>query len=426
MIELYYLHPHISASFMMLCFLLIIVSLCSFSHKSVQKNVLVKIVLLVYSIINSFMTVLYTASVFSLSGDLPLPPLCSWLMQNWVASLLVAVTNILFLIYLFVKEYYYRRNFISLSAVKEGFDNLPTGLCFAKHNGMILLVNYKMIELCYEMFGVYIQNADEFWKEVCKGKTLDGIEKISDGEQPEYRLSDSTIWSFKKENVESVVQITASDVTDLYKLTTQLEEKNNELSAMNTRLKKYGETVDETTRSKERLETKMRIHNDLGQALLATRHSIKMKSKDYKPILDMWKRNIAVLRMEAEPQQNTQQLQSFLKAAEAAGIIIEISGNIPYEENVEKLFIASATESLTNAVRHAKAKKLMIESILTDDGYTVLFTNDGEKPDGVIREGGGLSSLRRKIERSGGEMKISSKPEFLLQIKLKKEVNLFD
>ena len=426
MIELYYLHPHISASFMMICFLLIIVNLCCLFYKSVQRNILAKLVLPFYCIVDSFMTVLYTASVFSLSGDLPLPPLCSWLMQNWVISLIVVATNIVFLIFIVLKEYYYRKNYISLSAVKEGFDNLPTGLCFAKHNGMILLVNYKMIELCYEMFGVYVQNADEFWKELCRGKTLDGIEKISDGEQPEYRLSDSTIWSFKKENVESVVQITASEVTDLYKLTTQLEEKNNELSEMNSRLKKYGETVDETTRSKERLETKIRIHNDLGQALLATRHSIKANSKDYKPILDMWKRNIAVLRMETEPQQNTERLQGFLKAAESAGITIEIKGNVPEDENVEKLFITAATEALTNAVRHAKAKKLTIESTLTPDGCAVRFTNDGTKPDGAVREGGGLSSLRRKIEHSGGEMKISTKPEFLLYIKLQKEVNLFD
>ena len=66
---------------------------------------------------------------------------------------------------------------------------------------------------------------------------------------------------------------------------------------MNLRLRKYGENVDELARAKERLETKVRIHGELGQALLAARRYLVDESAQ-EPPLDIWRRNIAMLRKE--------------------------------------------------------------------------------------------------------------------------------
>ena len=51
----------------------------------------------------------------------------------------------------------------------------------------------------------------------------------------------------------------------------------------------------------------------------------------------------------------------------------------------------------------------------------VCFCNDGDKPDGEVTEGGGLGSLRKKVEREGGTMMVQSDPEFTLTIALPKE-----
>ena len=71
---------------------------------------------------------------------------------------------------------------------------------------------------------------------------------------------------------------------------------------MNTRIRSYGDKVDEYVIARERLETRVNLHGFLGQALLMTRHYLQYESGDPKRIIDVWQRNIEVLRMEAEPR----------------------------------------------------------------------------------------------------------------------------
>ena len=65
---------------------------------------------------------------------------------------------------------------------------------------------------------------------------------------------------------------------------------------MNLRLQRYGENVDELTRSRERLEIKARLHSDLGQALVATRRYLQDEDGVIESPVDLWKQNFAVLR----------------------------------------------------------------------------------------------------------------------------------
>ena len=50
---------------------------------------------------------------------------------------------------------------ISRSSIKESFDNLPTGICFADSNGLIVLCNKRMHQLCYELMGKDLQHLSE-------------------------------------------------------------------------------------------------------------------------------------------------------------------------------------------------------------------------------------------------------------------------
>ena len=52
---------------------------------------------------------------------------------------------------------------------------------------------------------------------------------------------------------------------------------------------------------------------------------------------------------------------------------------------------------------------------------TVVMMNNGGTPMQEIVEGGGLSSLRSRIEKAGGVMNIKSLPEFRLTLTLPKE-----
>lgn len=338
-----------------------------------------------------------------------------------VPTLPVFAVNTAFLCWMAMSFKRERKNSILPSSVKEGFDNLPTGLCFSRKNGMVQLVNHQMNTLSYLLTGSDIQNAESFWQLVSVGQLDDDVERLTSGERPEIRFRNGSVWSFARENLDSVVQITATDITEYLLLSKKLEQKNTELKKMNSRLRKHGENVDEVTRSKERLETKVRIHNEFGRSLIAT-HRALQDDGALEDIAALWKRNIAVLRMEAEPSADSDHLTALMKSAESVGVKIEIKGRIPRVKEARFLIMAAATETLTNAVKHADAGKMMIEIEELPDSYLVCFTNNGKKPEvQEITEGGGLGSLRKKIENAGGEMYVSGMPEFILTIKLMKE-----
>lgn len=244
----------------------------------------------------------------------------------------------------------------------------------------LLLANHKMNELGYIMTGEEIQNANSFWKAIISGDVLPDVQRISDGTQPEYRIPEGKIYTFKKEKIENIIQITATYTTSLHRLANRIKSNNEELEEMNARLRCYGETVDETTRVKERLETKIRIHSELGQALLATRHSISLPDVDYILIINTWKRNFAVLRTQIEPAQDTDLLESLIDIARSAGVEVETKGDFPQNEIIANLMFSAATEALTNAVRHADASTLTVEFFETENYNCAVYTNDGTPP----------------------------------------------
>ena len=157
---------------------------------------------------------------------------------------------------------------------------------------MVMLINHRMNNLSHTIFGRDLQNANAFWDNLNDGEIQSGVTRLFMGENPTFLLPDQTVWTFSREMIDGITQLTAAETTRLNRLTEELKEKNTELSVMNERLHKYGENVDELTREKERLETKARIHRELGQALLLTRRYLQGESENTQELLNVLKRNI--------------------------------------------------------------------------------------------------------------------------------------
>ncbi len=426
MIDLLETGTFIQALFMSVLFLEAVINICCVPNLFLRDyKPLTKVFTVAFNLAGFALLVILTTGLNAFIFNRDIPYLSILLLENAEYSLMYILANLAFLIFLGIGEIRYRINSVSSLSIKESFDHLPTGLCFSKANGTVQLVNHKMNELGYILTGEEIQNANKFWKALVNGDVLPDVHRITDSKQPEYRLSDGTVYTFGREKVENVFQITATDTTSLHKLTNRLRMNNEELEEMNARLRYYGETVDETTRARERLETKIRIHSELGQALLATRYTLSLPDADFQPIISTWNRNIAVLRTEAEPVQNSGLLNTLIDIAKSAGVTVEISGEFPMNDAIGSILTSAATEALTNAVIHADAKTLFVEFYETDDGYCARYTNDGNQPTKEIHEGGGLGSLRSKIERLGGNMEIKSVPQFVMTVQMPKEVKLF-
>ena len=74
-------------------------------------------------------------------------------------------------------------------------------------------------------------------------------------------------------------------------------------------------------------------------------------------------------------------------------------------------------ECVTNCVRHAGGNKVEAQ-ILYQNGIILSVTNNGSVPTGLIREGGGLSSLRQQVEKARGVMTVLAVPVFELRIQM--------
>jgi hypothetical protein len=100
---------------------------------------------------------------------------------------------------------------------------------------------------------------------------------------------------------------------------------------------------------------------------------------------------------------------------------VEISGTMPNEQEVAQLFVTAAMEMLTNAVRHAEAKKIFMEFEEEKQVYTARFTNDGKIQEKPVSEGCGLGSLRQKTESIGGSMSVEWEKHFALILRIPRE-----
>ena len=93
-----------------------------------------------------------------------------------------------------------------------------------------------------------------------------------------------------------------------------------------------------------------------------------------------------------------------LKIAEMIECHIDIVGDRPKERKTVLLFNAAIREALTNAVRHAHANRLKVETKYRDNCFFVRISCNGRTDVTTIHERGGLSDLRRRLEQEGAEL----------------------
>ena len=209
-----------------------------------------------------------------------------------------------------------------------------------------------------------------------------------------------------------------------------MEYEIGELKKVNAHLKKYNEMVCDLTREEEILRTKEIIHDRLGSTLITTRRYLEngTLSENNSKLLEMWKNNISVLNTAENDCKDENFAKDIENAAKLVGITLETVGNLPTDNNAVARVLTFATmQCLNNAARHAKADKMILESLDDGEKYIFKFANNGRKPPRKINEGGGLSFVRKKAEQIGGSMKISTSEIFVLEITIpKSEVLQYD
>lgn len=317
--------------------------------------------------------------------------------------------------------YHWGKNNISPSSVKESVDLLESGLCYYYPSGLPKLINKKAEEQFRTLTGKSPSDMNALWNELKSGNVSRNVKVIRTGENPIFGFSDSQIISFSNTPLSfgesEINEIISADITEEYSVSLELEEKKKAADLINKRLRDLNKDITRMTIEKEVLNTKIRVHDELGGALLLTQrylHEPSAVNRD--ELLEVWKKNVMLLKNERPEHWQEVYMDSFRKAA-LLGVEVEISGHLPENREYKNIIDLAVNTCATNIIRYAKGNAMYISF----DGRTVSIKNNGAPPETEITEGGGLKNLRKIVEKSGGKMTVHSTPEFELIIELKED-----
>lgn len=327
----------------------------------------------------------------------------------------------------FLKLRSLRGRILTPTSVKESLDALPDGICFYTAGGQPLLVNTQMNCISAEMFGTVLLNAETFWRRLQNGEG----NAIFLRTEPSVcvRTEDTKVWDFRIKTLTikngEVQELIACDMTTLYRLSEELDARNAGLKRVNERLRRYSREVERNTLDNELLNAKIRVHDDVGQSLLAFRAYLEQpqQERNRDKLLFFWRQTVAVLKNEASSVKQRSDWELLCKAAQSVDVQIVQDGELPESKHERAIIIAAMHECLTNTVKHAKGNELRLHLSADEMQFTAVLTNNGSAPVGAIRETGGLKNLRRKVETAGGSMTIEAAPRFLLRIALPRGVD---
>ena len=317
------------------------------------------------------------------------------------------------------------RNYLRENAIQESLDNLPSGIVFFDGNGMPKLMNRRMHQICMNLAGRDIQNITEL--EEALSKPLKE-QVFFDDDLKVYGFSDGSVWKFSEKEIittggDRFSQVLASEVSELYQSKVLLKRENQKLQEMAAAMKELSKNVVTLTREEETLSMKMRVHDNLGYSVLAAQRMLMRESEEDRDIfLSQWKQTLDLLNKDNESVEDEQLHRQVQDRAKFLGVKIIYTGEKIWESHIFRLLDIILLEALSNCVRHAGASELYVKFGSAEHEWGVVITDNGQKPEKNIKEGGGLSGIRKRVEQCGGTLKICSDPIFSITVKIPKEV----
>ena len=319
---------------------------------------------------------------------------------------------------------------VSVRSIREGIDNLPVALAFFRENGQVALANRRMYQISNELTGSTVISEQELYR-ILEGKLsqIQGIE-LTELDRPTLELADGSIWGVTGEQIrlqnESYDQVNLLDITKFCQLYRQLEAEQQELLKRKDRIEELSERIEEMKHEEAVLNSKIRIHNDMGKAALSTRLLLQKKSLTKEEILngaEVWEEVIGCLgendRLQCLTGQNAndrQMLDEIIESARKLGCRVVLKEDGEMSRKQAGILRMVLREAIINAIRHAGASEVYVDIINEKKQWILQITDNGKSTPSELKEGGGLTGIRQRVEASGGEVEIRLEPQFKLVV----------
>ncbi len=319
---------------------------------------------------------------------------------------------------------------VSVKSIREGIDNLPVALAFFRENGQVALANRRMYQISNELTGSTVISEQELYR-ILEGKLsqIQGIE-LTELDRPTLELADGSIWGVTGEQIrlqnESYDQVNLLDITKFCQLYRQLEAEQQELLKRKDQIEELSEMIEEMKHEEAVLNSKIRIHNDMGKAALSTRLLLQKRSLTKEEILngaEVWEGVIGCLgendRLQWLTGQNAndrQMLDEIIESARKLGCRVVLKEDGEMSRKQAGILRMVLREAIINAIRHAGASEVYVDIINEKKQWILQITDNGKSTPSELKEGGGLTGIRQRVEASGGEVEIRLEPQFKLVV----------
>ena len=347
----------------------------------------------------------------------------TWLpLPLWLLWCIVAAADFL-LIWEIVRLRRLKRQELSRDSVKQAIDLLPSGICYFTPSGSVKLCNMQMHILFRTLSQSDLQTLTELQDALAHCDAGSGVIRLSH-ERQTYLFPDGKAWRYRQNVVTDedgavYTETIFSDMTELYHKKLELKEQIKQLNAISRELKLLSDNVLILTREKEVLSAKTKLHDYMGAGLIAMRQILRHnQTEEAANAIELLRQAVSAIKNDNTYPQGRSELDGFMHDAEAIGIKVNLSGELPEQEELRCVMILAMRECLTNSVRHAGATALHVAVEKNGGSFSMKITNDGKAPETEVVPKGGLHNLYRHIADCGGTMEIQWKPVFVLTVVL--------
>lgn len=318
-------------------------------------------------------------------------------------------------------EYYNQRRQGEISgiAIKQAIDFLPSGILVVNSKGQIILMNDSMHNLLFDIMG---KLPNDFYKIYWHL-----IRKTIHSKEDEMKLDgkillnekNNSYWFFERKDPkikkEQYAVFVASDITEEWNMTLNLQEQTRLLERQSKELQLAVDDVEMECREQEIIALKGMFHDVLGQKIALLLRSLREHEEPEEEMLGIFSEGLPEMEdMIRTKYDAKKRLEILIKTFAGIGVTLEISGELPTVFDYAGVYVDILREAATNAVRHGYATNIKVSFIETKDEYSMRITNDGIVPTHEMVEGTGIKGMRKKVVFVGGYLLVDRIPEFAI------------
>ena len=366
----------------------------------------------------------------------PLPPLfvlaASFLtlpiMETWTGDMFPAyyATALIIIFFSGLWVFIVTRNELKSSlsglSVMQAMDSLNTAVLYYNSNGHILLRNEKMRELMIETAGRVLYNGKTYLETiVVPNSEKAGESGTLSGENYIYRLAGSvwlyTVKDFVFEKT-SVTQLFATDVTEQDYINLILKLNQWELIRRHERLREMVENIEDICRSEELLRLRAALHDEQNQKLTILLRYLRQGQSLDDDILSVVgiDRAHGIGESHGHNANSKEEVAALVSVYGQAGVRIILNENIPEDAETASVLVHILREAAANAVIHGYASEVYATIKESNNETTMRITDNGALAPKKIREGSGISEMRRRLAVIGGNLEIDTEGGFSLNV----------